>query len=70
MSVQELLCNINREDKTVPLAVEKALPQIEILVSQVVDKMKNGVIILYRCWNLRSQALSMLPNVRLLWSTI
>jgi N-acetylmuramic acid 6-phosphate etherase len=29
-------------DKTVPLAVEKALPQIEILVSQVVDKMKNG----------------------------
>jgi N-acetylmuramic acid 6-phosphate etherase len=30
MSVQELLTNINQEDQTVPLAVEKALPQIEI----------------------------------------
>ena len=29
MSVQELLSNINQEDQTVPLAVEKALPQIE-----------------------------------------
>jgi N-acetylmuramic acid 6-phosphate etherase len=43
MSVQELLCNINQEKKTVPLAVGKTLPQIEILVSQVVDKMKNGI---------------------------
>jgi N-acetylmuramic acid 6-phosphate (MurNAc-6-P) etherase len=32
MSVQELLCNINQEDKTVPLAVEKKTTQIEILV--------------------------------------
>lgn len=29
MSVLELLKNINNEDKTVPIAVEKALPQIE-----------------------------------------
>ena len=29
MSVSELLANINQEDKTVPLAIEKALPQIE-----------------------------------------
>jgi N-acetylmuramic acid 6-phosphate etherase len=29
MSVADLLFNINNEDKTVPLAVEKALPQIE-----------------------------------------
>jgi len=28
MSVEELLYNINQEDQTVPLAVEKALPQI------------------------------------------
>jgi hypothetical protein len=26
------LTNINNEDKTVPLAVEKALPQIEIIL--------------------------------------
>ena len=30
MSVHDLLTNINNEDKTVPLAVEKALPQIEM----------------------------------------
>ena len=29
MSVQELLMNMNKEDKTVPLAVENAIPQIE-----------------------------------------
>lgn len=47
MSVQELLFNINREDKTVPLAVEKALPQIEILVTQIVSKMKLGGRLFY-----------------------
>ena len=36
MSVQELLTNINNEDKTVPYAVEKAIPQIEALVNQIV----------------------------------
>lgn len=35
MSVQELLSNINQEDKTVPLAVKKALPQIETLVTEI-----------------------------------
>ena len=29
MSTMELLSNINREDQTVPLAVAKAIPQIE-----------------------------------------
>jgi N-acetylmuramic acid 6-phosphate etherase len=47
MSVSELLTNINQEDKTVPLAVEKALPQIEILVSQIVAKMKLGGRLFY-----------------------
>ncbi len=47
MSVQELLSNINNEDKTVPLAVEKALPQIETLVSQIVAKMKQGGRLFY-----------------------
>ncbi len=47
MSVTELLSNINNEDKTVPLAVEKALPQIETLVSQIVAKMKQGGRLFY-----------------------
>lgn len=47
MSVNELLTNINREDKTVPLAVEKAIPQIEKLVAQIVQNMKQGGRIFY-----------------------
>jgi N-acetylmuramic acid 6-phosphate etherase len=47
MSVCELLSNINSEDKTVPLAVEKALPQIEVLVTQVISKMKLGGRLFY-----------------------
>jgi N-acetylmuramic acid 6-phosphate etherase len=47
MSVAELLQNINNEDKTVPLAVEKALPQIEPLVTKIVEKMKLGGRLFY-----------------------
>ncbi|WP_333599667.1 N-acetylmuramic acid 6-phosphate etherase [Flavobacterium sp.] len=47
MSVFDLLTNINNEDKTVPLAVEKALPQIETLVTKVVEKMKLGGRLFY-----------------------
>lgn len=47
MSVSELLSNINNEDKTVPLAVEKALPQIEKLVEKIVSNMKNGGRLFY-----------------------
>lgn len=47
MSVQELLVSINNEDKTVPLAIEKALPQIEQLIQQVVLKLKAGGRLFY-----------------------
>lgn len=47
MSVHELLTNINNEDKTVPLAVEKALPQIEALVTQTVVQLKKGGRLFY-----------------------
>ena len=47
MSVSDLLHNINNEDKTVPLAVEKAIPQIERLVAVVVEKMKKGGRLFY-----------------------
>ncbi|WP_299208277.1 N-acetylmuramic acid 6-phosphate etherase [uncultured Dokdonia sp.] len=47
MSVAALLSNMNREDKTVPLAVEKALPQIETLVHQVVARLEKGGRLFY-----------------------
>ena len=47
MSISELLFNINKEDKTVPLAVEKALPQIEMLTEQIVLKLKEGGRLFY-----------------------
>lgn len=47
MSIGALLNNINNEDKLVPLAVEKAIPQIENLVEQIVDKLKQGGRLFY-----------------------
>jgi len=47
MSVQELLTNINKEDKTVPDAIEKVIPKIEPLVVAIVEKMKVGGRLLY-----------------------
>jgi N-acetylmuramic acid 6-phosphate etherase len=47
MSVEEILVNINKEDKTVPLAVEKAIPEIEKLVSAITDKMLSGGRLFY-----------------------
>ena len=47
MPVGELLANINKEDQTVPLAVEKALPQIEALVHAIVGKLRDGGRLFY-----------------------
>ncbi len=47
MTVRQLLEGINNEDKTVPLAVEKALPQIEALVTEIVARMKQGGRLFY-----------------------
>lgn len=47
MTVNELLTNINKEDKTVPNAVEKVIPNIEKLVEKVVEKMKLGGRLFY-----------------------
>lgn len=47
MSVSELLQNINNEDKTVAFSVEKAIPQIEKLVVQIVERLKNGGRLFY-----------------------
>ncbi|GAA4238084.1 N-acetylmuramic acid 6-phosphate etherase [Postechiella marina] len=47
MSLSKLLENINNEDKTVPIAVQKAIPQIEALVNQIVIKLKEGGRLFY-----------------------
>jgi len=47
MSVRELLENINREDTTVPGAVARSIPQIEVLVPLIVEKIKLGGRLFY-----------------------
>jgi N-acetylmuramic acid 6-phosphate etherase len=47
MSVLEILKGINDEDKSVPLAVEKSLPQIEKLATAVSEKMCEGGRLFY-----------------------
>ncbi len=47
MTVNEILVNINREDKTVPDAVEKAIPQIEKLVTAITNQLLAGGRLFY-----------------------
>ncbi|MDF1694809.1 MAG: N-acetylmuramic acid 6-phosphate etherase [Saprospiraceae bacterium] len=46
-STIEILTDINNEDKTVPLAIEKSLPQIEKLADAIFEKMKVGGRLFY-----------------------
>ena len=46
-SVREILEDINTEDQKVALAVQRAIPQIEKLVTQIVPRMKQGGRIFY-----------------------
>ena len=60
-SVRELLEEINEEDRKVPEAVGKAIPQIEKLVTAIVERMQKGGRIFYlgagtagsACWTPR-----------------
>jgi N-acetylmuramic acid 6-phosphate etherase len=47
MSVKQLLTNINNEDRKVPLAVERSLPQIERLVVEIVKRFEEGGRLFY-----------------------
>ena len=47
MTVNELLVNINEEDKKVPGIITGIIPQIEILVAAIVDKMLMGGRLFY-----------------------
>ena len=47
MSIKDVLSVINQEDQSVPRAVASALSQIEALIVQVVNKLKNGGRLFY-----------------------
>ena len=47
MSVRELLEGMNNEDKNVPYAIEKCIPQIEKLVEGIVERMTKGGRLFY-----------------------
>lgn len=47
MSVHDLLAGMNKEDYSVPLAVQKAIPQIEALVNAAVEKLHHGGRLFY-----------------------
>ena len=47
MSVRDLLININREDKSVALSVEKVISKVEPLIDAAVEKMQAGGRLFY-----------------------
>ena len=47
MSVKDLLTNINKEDHTVPQAIAKIIPKIEVLVENIAKRMKDGGRLFY-----------------------
>ena len=47
MSVLDLLNNINKEDKKVAKAVEKSIPKIEALVTEIVERFEAGGRLFY-----------------------
>lgn len=47
MAVGDLLRNINQEDRKVPLAVAKVIPQIEALVQGILPRMREGGRLFY-----------------------
>lgn len=47
MSVLDLLTNINKEDQTVPMAVQKVIPDIEKAVEKIIVQLQNGGRLFY-----------------------
>jgi N-acetylmuramic acid 6-phosphate etherase len=47
MSAGDLLRNINKEDQTIAVAVEKVIPKIEALVNVIVERMSTGGKLFY-----------------------
>ena len=47
MSIAEIVKNINNEDQTISLAVQKQLTAIELLIAKIVSKLKKGGRLFY-----------------------
>ncbi|HEY0667999.1 MAG TPA: N-acetylmuramic acid 6-phosphate etherase [Sphingobacteriaceae bacterium] len=47
LSISEITAHINNEDKTVALAIEKALPELNSLITEIVSKLKAGGRLFY-----------------------
>ncbi len=47
MSVHEILTGINQEDAKIHLAIAKAIPQIEVLVDKILERMPSGGRVFY-----------------------
>jgi|SRR5690554_1319493 len=47
MGVEEILQNINKEDKIIPYAVEKAIPQISKIIPLIVERLQEGGRLFY-----------------------
>lgn len=47
MSIGDLLASMNKEDQSVPVAVQRVIPSIEILVKAIVGKMQKGGRLFY-----------------------
>jgi len=47
LTVNRLLNEMNQHDKTVPLAIEEVIPQIQLVVEQVITSIKQGGKVLY-----------------------
>jgi len=45
--VEEILSNINKEDKIVPYAIEKIIPEIAVIIPLIVEKLKQGGRLFY-----------------------
>ena len=50
MSIKEVLQSMNEEDRTVALAVEKEIEQIEKVVQTVIKSLKKRTFNLHWCW--------------------
>ena len=47
MSVHDILIGMNREDASAPLAVKKAIPQIEALIGRIMERLPAGGRVFY-----------------------
>jgi len=47
MSVREILQKMNEEDQTVPQAVNKVIPQLDVVITKTIERMKDGGRLIY-----------------------